>query len=742
MGGLVWASVLMVGCASSSPEAGATATTPAGTAPTLTPTTLAMRTTDTPAPAPPSPARPSHAQDSIPFGVYAMMDWARVAGAGEGKAYPWVKAGHYAFTWRQVNPARGQFDWDLVDRWLTMEAGSRENPTGKRVGLGINAYEGGKGDAAPQWVLDDYPMLGYSHERRVLIASSEHEPAALRPELSIAFRPSGGGEMQVISLQQGREGFDGWADTWLDAANPPVNHAHEHTLMLGAAGQANGLLRVPLDDVPPSAQVVSATLVLHVLDAGNGNDALSIEAYAMRRPWSPAGATWLLAEPGKPWTIRGANGIMDEADRQAQPCGTATIAGAGPVAIPLDPTTLNAWLSDPRSNLGLLIKQRRGDAPLPRYWDEGYLGALADMVHALAERYGEDPRVAWVEISVGIYGETAPANAPALKWSFAEAGLTSDVHEPAKGLFSWVETVKRIIDIYRSAFPEKPLFLQYSNYFESISERASYVPYAVERGIGLKHNGLYPDSIDGVTYGGPSVGTFNIMFTYSETVPVGWEFQVFPRTESNVYWAMLNALDKHADFVMVQKDAITRTELIPIFEFANQYLGATLDTTPAVWVALRETERPAERWFPQFGNFSFWLYQEDAGPGGQTVPLWNVTDAKEGRFTRRTDQANGNRYMYFNVDDRYVHGPQPVVIEVVYLDQGRDRWHLEYDAGEHEPKSLEPVQKEDTGTWKRARFRLMDAAFAGGIEGYDFRIDCDADGDEIIHWVQVSRLEG
>ena len=71
--------------------------------------------------------------------------------------------------------------------------------------------------------------------------------------------------------------------------------------------------------------------------------------------------------------------------------------------------------------------------PLPRYWDDGYLAALSDMVHALAERYADDPRVAWVEISVGIYGETTPVNEPALKWACAEAGLTSEMHVAGKG---------------------------------------------------------------------------------------------------------------------------------------------------------------------------------------------------------------------------------------------------------------------------------------------------------------------
>jgi hypothetical protein len=718
---------------------------PGGRGATDTPSATAITSTPVPTDAPATPAAERITSDeAIPSGVYAMMDWGRAAGAGEGKAYPWVQAGHYAFTWRQVNPERGVFDWDLVDRWLATEAGAQDNPTGKRVGLGVNAYEGGAGDAMPQWVVQDYALPGYAHSYHAVVAASEHETTEWRPALSINVRDPATGQEQTIHLQYGVDGFVHSADTWIGASDPEANHGAESALVLGGGGRANLLLGFQPATVPASARVVSARLVLHVLQWADGatDASLPVAVYAVRRSWQPASATWLSPQAGQEWTIRGANGYLEAADRDREPLGVSAITGPGVVEISLDPAAIQSWIDAPAENLGLLVKQQPADVMLPRYWDAGYLAAFSEMVHALADRYADDPRVAWVEISAGIYGETTPANEPALKWACAEAGLTSDVQEPAQGVYSWVETVIQIIDIYREAFPQKPLFLQYSNNFDSVSERGVYVPYAVERGIGLKHNGLYPDSIDGATYGGPAVGTYNIMFTYSETVPVAWEFQVFPRTEANVYWAMLNALDKRADFVMVQKDAITLTELIPVFEFANTYLGKAVDTTPDAWVALRETERPAERWNTQHGNFSFYLSQSDLGPAGKTIPLWKVTDDREGLFARSTDQATANRYMYFDIDDRYFAGGSPLALEVVYLDRGRDSWHVEYDAGQAGLKALNSVEKGDSGQWKSQRYTLIDAQMAGGIEGYDFRIDCEMDGNEIVHMVRISVLDG
>ena len=117
-------------------------------------------------------------------------------------------------------------------------------------------------------------------------------------------------------------------------------------------------------------------------------------------------------------------------------------------------------------------------------------------------------------------------------------------------------------------------------------------------------------------------------------------------------------------------------------------------------MALRETERPAERWNTQHGNFSFYLYQSDLGPAGKTIPLWNVTEAREGMFARSTDQATANRYVYFDVDDEYFEGGRPVALEVIYLDRGLDSWHVEYDAGAAGLKSLNSVEKGDSGQWK------------------------------------------
>lgn len=103
---------------------------------------------------------------------------------------------------------------------------------------------------------------------------------------------------------------------------------------------------------------------------------------------------------------------------------------------------------------------------VPKYWSNGYLSRYAEFVLALGQRYRNDPRLDWVGIGTGMYGETIPADNvddPLLQ----QYGLTSA---------RWVETVNIITDLYIQAFSEngvlkKRLLLQNGPFFLDASER-------------------------------------------------------------------------------------------------------------------------------------------------------------------------------------------------------------------------------------------------------------------------------
>ena len=235
--------------------------------------------------------------------------------------------------------------------------------------------------------------------------------------------------------------------------------------------------------------------------------------------------------------------------------------------------------------------------------------------------------------------------------------------------------------------------------------------------------------------------------TFAGQVPMAWEsYRQVTLNETDTYWSFLNSLDKHADYILVNYDLLSTTTPVEadVLHFTNRYAGKTLQNAPSVWVALRETEYT---WYPERGNFTYWLYQNDNVSGGRTVPLWRVTNAYQGRYARRTDSATGNPYMYFDVDDGYMlGGSNSVTITLTYLDQGTDRWQLQYDAVSDPYKVALDVRKQNTGQWRTVSQVLTDATFANrqasgaGQHGQDFRIWSFNDGDDTFHMIDVAKI--
>ncbi len=390
---------------------------------------------------------------------------------------------------------------------------------------------------------------------------------------------------------------------------------------------------------------------------------------------------------------------------------------------------------------------------IPRYWDPVYLQKYGDFIAAYGARYRNDSRLAWVQIGAGIWEETQPAYpsrqecVQAVKNAMdADFGFTNDTQRSMK----WVETVETIAQMYRNAFgPDKPVLLQNAPKFISGWEGDEWGRYAADHGIGLKHNGLLADHPGGN-------GTYHSAELYWDRVPIGFEsYSNYLPTSNDVYWGVLAGLDKHADYFNFARDLFNNSTGYDLnvnreaFDYANLYAGRVLTNTPDVWVALRETEQP----WGEPGNFNFWLYQKDNAPGGRTVAVSDATpSAKEGRYCRRTDQATGNPYMYFDIDNDYLFGAsQLVTITVTYFNWNNDRWELLYDSNSGE-KAATPVgssnawvQKGNDYTWKKAVFVIPDGRFADGLSSYtDFRIDSRSpsgspDGDEYIQMVHVEK---
>ncbi len=115
---------------------------------------------------------------------------------------------------------------------------------------------------------------------------------------------------------------------------------------------------------------------------------------------------------------------------------------------------------------------------------------------------------------------------------------------------------------------------------------------------------------------------------------------------------------------------------------------------------------------------------------------------KEAWVVRRTDQATGNPYMWFNIDDSYINGSQiySVTITVKYLDMYTDTWSLKYDSTSGE-KLAGTITKLGSKQVLTATFNISDGKFANRLASgnADFYIDSNNDGNEWIHTVDLAK---
>jgi hypothetical protein len=177
------------------------------------------------------------------------------------------------------------------------------------------------------------------------------------------------------------------------------------------------------------------------------------------------------------------------------------------------------------------------------------------------------------------------------------------------------------------------------------------------------------------------------------------------------------------------------------------------DGASNVWVGDREYEAGS---FGYLGGSKYRTTADIIGTNDdylyQTMRIVFSGAPASGRFARRTDQATGNTRMRFDIDDAYMYNGNfgTVSITVTYFATGSDRWELRYDSTSGTDKMAQPagsadlwVQKDNSGVWKRAVFYLSDARFANGQPGStDFSIYCANDGNEWVSLVEVGKGGG
>lgn len=143
------------------------------------------------------------------------------------------------------------------------------------------------------------------------------------------------------------------------------------------------------------------------------------------------------------------------------------------------------------------------------------------------------------------------------------------------------------------------------------------------------------------------------------------------------------------------------------------------------------------------GNYSKFLHQID--PESTSTGYWHVgPDAQVySRFGRGFHHEVGQTAMSFKLDPGFFAPPatmpHSVRVRVVYLDRGKGKWSLDYNADE-KTKSAITVTCDDTGEWKEITAALPRAVFNGKLaKGADLVLQHRGGGDTIFHMVELLR---
>ncbi len=415
-----------------------------------------------------------------------------------------------------------------------------------------------------------------------------------------------------------------------------------------------------------------------------------------------------------------------------------------------------------------------GGKPRLNYLDRQVQQAAAQMVDALARHYAADARLSHMEIDLGFAGSASPcpiaSDAPGQEQECQAYQLAYG--ESSNG---WQAYMAALMDDYAGSFEAAggvdhvPLQVSITGKFMQPDERDVIVKRALQHGFGLHDQALaasFPTgenqdsgcSAAGAQPGGSSPSHWQVLAQYWPELPISVEMNQHPRKselslsdEENVWWSVLNALDKHASVMYAEPGDVKWTDA---WQFFARYAGRTVQTTQDAWIALRGDSGV---WCGDTGDYEWYLHRRGDAAGASTVMAsasqqgGRAGSTWEGAYSRSTDLANGRPALYFDVDDGFVYGgSQVAMVEVTYWDGPAQAagatWELDYDGGDSPSEAAGTVTLQGTGQWLSHSFVLLDATFrnrlpdANGQPGSDLRLLATGSSDVQFHMLRLRVL--
>jgi hypothetical protein len=167
--------------------------------------------------------------------------------------------------------------------------------------------------------------------------------------------PAPTGEPSQIAFQDGLfpyVSYAGTTDTKISSGKPTTNYGNATAFDVDGDTDIAALLRWDVSAIPTTSVVVSAAIELYVSNTTQQN----YEVYALQRAWDELSATWQQYAASRAWSGAGAAG---GGDRNSAVLGQLGSGSTGIHRIELNEAgmaAVQAWISDPASNFGLILE--------------------------------------------------------------------------------------------------------------------------------------------------------------------------------------------------------------------------------------------------------------------------------------------------------------------------------------------------------------------------------------------------
>lgn len=351
------------------------------------------------------------------------------------------------------------------------------------------------------------------------------------------------------------------------------------------------------------------------------------------------------------------------------------------------------------------------------------------------------------------------------------------------------EVLKPMIDIFGQELSTvaqpaplgKPIALLAVGQMISTDERATpcegcgernIVDYAFETyGMGVKTTGVNPDLGNG---NGPDLQDLEYR-NWPNIYKLNWPYRLTAGEHGvnaigsghccddpkELYWAVLNALDKHMSQLHFLASDIGQsgTGAAETRALMARYAGKLPSDTPDVWIVFRDTAGtyfpdgdnnggrgnppgrvPCCRWLP---NYEWYVYQMN--PAASQV----VRGGLPVSYKSLSARSDASAPLRLDVEDAWpgaAQRPQAAGgctaydVEVEFLDSGGDRFALRYATMDGAEVSV-PVQKTGTSQWRSVTLRLNDAYLNDALaSGADLELVNPDGGADVFHRLRVEAV--